>query len=130
VTTTSTETTALETIELAPNYRLPIAIIFLGLALGFLNVWVGGVIALFGIFLAIQTATLHLRFTATDLEVYRGDARIRQFPYAEWQNWEIFWQPVPILFYFKEIKSIHFVPVIFDPKTLRECLEQRCSPEL
>ncbi|MEO1145819.1 MAG: DUF3119 family protein [Cyanobacteria bacterium J06638_22] len=130
MTTTSTETTALETVELAPNYRLPIAILLLGIALGFLNVWVGGVVALFGLFLAIQTATLRLRFTATDLDVYRGDNRIRQFPYAEWQNWEIFWQPVPILFYFKEIKSIHFVPVIFDPKTLRECLEQRCSPEL
>lgn len=130
MTPTSTETTALETVELAPSYRLPIAILLIGIALGFLNVWVGGVVALFGLFLSIQTATLRLRFTATDLDVYRGDNRIRQFPYAEWQNWEIFWQPVPILFYFKEIKSIHFVPVIFDPKTLRECLEQRCSPEL
>lgn len=130
MTTTPTETTALETIELAPSYRLPIGTLLLGLAIGFWNVWVGGVIALFGIFLMIQAATLRLRFSATDLDVYRGENRIRQFPYADWQNWEIFWQPVPILFYFKEIKSIHFVPVLFNPKTLRECLEQRCSPEL
>ncbi|MBE9100454.1 DUF3119 family protein [Vacuolonema iberomarrocanum] len=130
MTTTPTETTALETIELAPSYRLPIGTLLLGLAIGFLNIWVGGVIALFGIFLMIQAATLRLRFSPTDLDVYRGENRIRQFPYADWQNWEIFWQPVPILFYFKEIKSIHFVPVLFNPKTLRECLEQRCSPEL
>ena len=130
MTTTPTETTALETIELAPSYRLPIGTLLLGLAVGFWNVWVGGVIALFGIFLMIQAATLRLRFSATDLDVYRGENRIRQFPYADWQNWEIFWQPVPMLFYFKEIKSIHFVPVLFNPKTLRECLEQRCSPEL
>jgi len=105
------------------------AIALLGIALGFWNIWVGGVIALFGVFLLIQAATLRLRFTATDLDIYRGDKQIRQFPYRDWLNWEIFWQPVPILFYFKEINSIHFVPVLFDPKTLRECLEQRCSPE-
>jgi len=129
VTTTPTSTTALETVELAPSYRLPMAIALLGIALGFWNIWVGGVIALFGVFLLIQAATLRLRFTATDLDIYRGDKQIRQFPYRDWLNWEIFWQPVPILFYFKEINSIHFVPVLFDPKTLRECLEQRCSPE-
>ena len=129
MTTTPTSTTALETVELAPSYRLPMAIALLGIALGFWNIWVGGVIALFGVFLLIQAATLRLRFTATDLDIYRGDKQIRQFPYRDWLNWEIFWQPVPILFYFKEINSIHFVPVLFDPKTLRECLEQRCSPE-
>lgn len=130
MTTTPTSTTALATVELTPSYRLPVAIAALGIALGFWNLWVGGIIALFGVFLLIQAATLRLRFTATDLDIYRGDTRIRQFPYRDWQNWKIFWQPVPILFYFKEIKSIHFVPVLFDPKTLRECLEQRCSPEL
>lgn len=130
MTTTPTSTTALETVELAPSYRLPVAIALLGIALGFWNIWAGGVIGLFGVFLLIQAATLRLRFTATDLDIYRGEKRIRQFPYRDWQNWEIFWQPVPILFYFKEINSIHFVPVLFNPKTLRECLEQRCSPEL
>jgi hypothetical protein len=31
---------------------------------------------------------------------------------------------VPILFYFKEINSIHFLPIIFDSATLRLCLEK------
>jgi Protein of unknown function (DUF3119) len=73
-----------------------------------------------------QSVIISLKFTATDLEVYRGDKLIRSFPYQEWENWRIFWNPVPILFYFKEIKSIHFLPIIFDPKTLKICLEQRC----
>lgn len=115
-----------DTIELAPNYRLPIAIAFLGIAIIFVQVWVGLVLALFGIFLLFQSLSLRLQFTPTDLDVYRGETRIRRFPYQEWQNWEIFWQPVPILFYFKEVKSIHFLPIIFDPAMLRTCLEQRC----
>ncbi|MEL6164336.1 MAG: DUF3119 family protein, partial [Cyanobacteria bacterium J06628_3] len=48
------------------------------------------------------------------------------FPYSEWQNWRIFWNVIPLLFYFKEIKSIHFLPILFDPKTLKACLEERC----
>ena len=54
----------------------------------------------------------------------RSDKLIRSFPYSEWLNWEIFWSPVPVLFYFKEVNSIHFLPIIFDAKTLRSCLEQ------
>jgi hypothetical protein len=73
-----------------------------------------------------QAATLRLRFTDTALDIYRSETRIRCFPYQEWQNWRVFWPPVPILFYFKEVKSIHFLPILFDPKMLRTCLEQRC----
>jgi len=88
--------------------------------------WVGGAIAIFGLFLMFQAATLRLQFTETALDIYRGKTLIRRFPYQEWQNWQIFWSPVPILFYFKEVKSIHFLPIIFDPKMLKTCLEQRC----
>ena len=91
----------------------------------FVQVWVSLAIALFSLFLLIQTVMLRLRFTETDLDIYRGETLIRRFPYREWQNWEIFWSPVPILFYFKEVNSIHFLPIIFDPQTLRTCLEQR-----
>ncbi|MGG6265086.1 DUF3119 family protein [Leptolyngbya sp. AN03gr2] len=114
-----------ETIELAPSYTIPIVLIAAAIPLLFVQVWVAGVIGLFGAFLLIQTVMLRLRFTPTDLEVYRGETLIRRFPYAEWQNWEIFWSPVPILFYFREVKSIHFLPIIFDPKMLRMCLEHR-----
>jgi hypothetical protein len=112
--------------ELAPSYRIPIALIVVSVPLFWLQAWAGGVIALLGSLLLFQTVTLRLRFTATALDIYRGDQCIRHFPYQDWLNWEIFWQPVPILFYFKEINSIHFLPIIFNPGQLRTCLEQHC----
>ncbi|CDN10076.1 Glycerol dehydrogenase and related enzymes [Richelia intracellularis] len=92
----------------------------------FLQPLIAGILALFGLFLFFQTVTLSLQFTPTDLDIYRGETMIRRFPYREWQNWRIFWHPVPILFYFKEVKSIHFLPILFEPNTLKECLEERC----
>ena len=114
------------TVELLPNFWLPISLVLLALPLLLVQVWISGAIALFGLFLFIQAATLRLRFTPSDLDIYRGESLIRRFPYAEWQNWRIFWTPVPILFYFKEVNSIHFLPVLFDPKMLKNCLEARC----
>jgi Protein of unknown function (DUF3119) len=115
-----------ETVELAPSFAIPIALGLAAVPLFLLNPWVSGAIALFALFLLIQTATLRLRFTATALDIYRGESLLRNFPYADWQNWQIFWFNVPILFYFKEVKSIHFLPILFDAKMLRACLEQRC----
>lgn len=115
-----------ETVELAPSFSLPIALVLLGVLIFWLQPWVSGVIALFGLFLLFQAATLRLHFTPVALEVYRGETQIRRFPYQDWQNWQIFWFNLPILFYFREVKSIHFLPVLFDPKMLRLCLEQRC----
>jgi hypothetical protein len=91
-----------------------------------IQVWVSLAIAVFGLFLMLQAATLRLLFTPTDLDIYRGETLIRRFPYREWQNWQIFWSPLPILFYFKEVKSIHFLPILFDPKMLQTCLERYC----
>jgi hypothetical protein len=113
-------------VELGPSYALPIALVILAIPLLVIQVWVSLAIALFGLFLLVQTLMLRLRFTEAALDVYRGDTLIRHFPYAEWQNWRIFWPPVPILFYFKEVNSIHFLPIIFDPKLLQACLEARC----
>lgn len=115
-----------QTVELLPNFWVPIGLVLLALPLLWVQVWVSGAIAVFGLFLFIQAATLRLRFTPSDLDIYRGESLIRRFPYQEWQNWRIFWTPVPILFYFKEINSIHFLPVLFDPKMLQTCLEARC----
>ena len=115
-----------ETVELAPSYNIPIILLLAGFAVLLIQVWVGLPMFAFGIFLLIQTASLRLTFTPTDLDVYRGETRIRRFPYSEWQNWEIFWSPIPILFYFKEVNSIHFLPILFNPQQLRTCLEQRC----
>lgn len=124
IVTTSNDQVTEEIVELAPSYRIPVALLGLAIAMAAVQVWLGLAIALFGLFLLIQTVLLRLRFTPTDLDIYRGDTLIRQFPYQDWQHWEIFWQPVPILFYFKEVKSIHFLPIIFNPTTLRSCLER------
>ncbi len=124
MTATSSSSLPAQTVELAPSYGLPIALILVAIPLLLLQPWVGLVISLFGLFLLFQTILIRLKFTPTELEVYRGDTVIRRFPYQEWSNWRIFWQPVPILFYFREVNSIHFVPVLFDPKMLKACLEQ------
>ncbi len=113
--------------ELAPSYRIPLALVGLAVPLALVNRWLGGAVGLFGVFLLIQAITLRLRFTETALDIYRGKTQIRQFPYAEWEHWEIFWSPVPILFYFREVNSIHFLPIIFNPSQLRAALETHCS---
>ncbi|MGD1851178.1 MAG: DUF3119 family protein [Cyanophyceae cyanobacterium] len=114
---------ATETVELESNYLLPVAIVAIAAPIGlFLNLWVGLVVGAFGLFLAVQASRIRLIFTSTALDVYTGEKPIRSFPYAEWENWEIFWSPVPILFYFKEVNSIHFIPILYNPTALRQCL--------
>ncbi|MBF2056913.1 MAG: DUF3119 family protein [Cyanobacterium sp. T60_A2020_053] len=128
MTITSKPPQLLTTVELSPSFNLPIILVLGALGLMFIQPVVGAVIALFGLFLMIQAVLIKLKFTPVTLEVYRGDKLIRSFPYQQWQNWEIFWQPLPILFYFKEVNSIHFLPIIFEPKTLKDCLE-KCFPK-
>lgn len=137
--TQTTSKSTPETITLSPSYVLPLGIfalgllfIFLGNALLFgskllslIELLLGIIISLFSFFLVVQTAIIRLKFTENALEVYRSQKRIREFPYSDWLNWKIFWQSVPILFYFREVKSIHFVPILFSPKQLRQCLEER-----
>ncbi|PHJ68384.1 glycerol dehydrogenase [Nostoc linckia z18] len=124
--TTSFAPNSTATVELKPSYNIPVVLAIAAIPLILLQPWIGSIVMLFGLFLMFQTLTLRLQFTATDLDIYRGEKLIRRFPYQEWQNWRIFWNKVPILFYFKEVKSIHFLPILFDPNTLKTCLEQRC----
>lgn len=124
--TTSFTTDSVSIVQLAPSYKLPLVLVIFAVPVLLVQPWVGGIIALFGLFLMFQAATLRLQFTESALDIYRGETLIRRFPYQEWQNWRIFWPNVPILFYFKEVKSIHFLPILFDPKTLKTCLEQLC----
>ena len=122
---TSTQTST-QTVELSPSYTLPLVLITAAVPILLIQAWVSLAIALFGLFLLFQTVTLRLQFTETALDIYRSETLIRRFPYQEWQNWRIFWPSVPILFYFKEVKSIHFLPILFDPKMLKTMLDQRC----
>ena len=110
--------------ELNPNYVFPAVFVLAGISLIWVQPIAAGVISIFGLFLIYQAATIRLVFTATDLEVYRSQEKFRTFPYQEWQTWKIFWVSFPILFYFKETKSIHFLPILFDPQMLKICLEK------
>ena len=126
MTITADSTAPTSTIELAPSFTIPIVLVLAAIPLLFVQKWVSLPLSLFGLFLMYQAATIRLQFTLTDLDIYRSSNLIRKFPFREWQNWRIFWPAVPILFYFKEINSIHFLPVLFDRKMLQTCLEQRC----
>lgn len=113
-----------EVVELSPNFKIPLFLIVTAGILSLISWWLAGAIAVLGLFLTIQTFLIKLQFTEKALNVLRSGSIIRSFPYSDWLNWEIFWQPVPILFYFKEVNSIHFLPIIFDSKTLVDCLQK------
>jgi len=108
---------------LEPSYRIPVGLFLIALPVMALQIWVGAVLALFSAFLLSQAYMLRLVFTETDLDIYRGESRIRRFPYQAWNTWEIFWSPIPILFYFREVNSIHFLPILFKPDALRQQLQ-------
>lgn len=114
------------TVQLAPSYALPIALVVIAMPIVWLQPWVAAVVALFGLFLLFQTVTLRLLLTETAFDLYRGETLLRRFPYQDWQNWRIFWPQLPILLYFREVKSIHFLPILFDARALKACLERRC----
>ncbi|MDX2272934.1 MAG: DUF3119 family protein [Cyanobacteriota bacterium] len=107
-----------------PDFRLAMAIIGLGLPWLWISGYLGAGIMAFGLFLTIQTASLRLVFAPTTLEVYRGSTQIRSFPYSDWLHWQLYTPALPILFYFREVKSIHFLPVIFNPAQLQACLAE------
>lgn len=113
-----------EVVELSPNFKIPLLLIVTAGILSLISWWLAGAIAILGLFLTIQTFLIRLQFTEKALNVLRSGSIIRSFPYSDWLNWEIFWRPVPILFYFKEVNSIHFLPIIFDSKTLVDCLQK------
>jgi Protein of unknown function (DUF3119) len=122
----SSSSDSLTDLELAPNYAIAIVLIAVALPLTWWQLWVGLPLLAFALFLLVQTNGIRLKFTAVSLVVSRFGKEIRSFPYAEWEDWQIFWPPLPILFYFREVNSIHFLPMLFDPQQLRACLEQHC----
>jgi hypothetical protein len=126
------QTTSLQAdVTLAPMPWLALAILgAAGLAQVLLPAWavlpwISGITGLFGLFLLLQTALLRLRFSAEALLVLRLDQEIRRFPYAEWTGWRVFWPALPVLFYFREIRSLHLLPILFDGHELRRQLERR-----
>ena len=120
-------TTGKAPVSISPSPRLPLLIIMLSATLLPLPLrpWPTLVVGLFGLFLLVQTYSLRLEFTADMLVVWRGQNELRRFPYTEWQSWRLFAAWLPGLLYFREVNSIHFLPILFNPAELREQLVQR-----
>ena len=114
-------------VTLKPDVRLPLLVVALGLALLPLPLspWPTLVVVLFGLFLLIQSASLRLEFKEDALIVWQNSRELRRFPYDQWLSWRLFAPWLPGLFYFRETQSIHFLPILFSPKELREQLELR-----
>ena len=114
-------------VTLKPDVRLPLLVVVLGAALLPLPLhpWPTLVVVLFGVFLLIQTASLRLEFEERALIVWQNGRELRRFPYDQWLTWRLFAPWLPGLLYFRETQSIHFLPILFSPKQLREQLELR-----
>ena len=57
--------------------------------------------------------------------MWQNGRELRRFPYDQWLTWRLFAPWLPGLLYFRETQSIHFLPILFSPKQLREQLELR-----
>jgi hypothetical protein len=116
---------------LAPRFWVPLGVMALGaLALAATSrwsgaPWVGLPLLVFGAFLLLQAAILRLSFSAEALLVLRAGQEIRRFPYDAWLDWRLFLPALPVLFYFRERRSPHLLPVLFDATVLRAELERR-----
>ena len=117
-------------VTLSADARLPLLVVAIGVALLPLPLspWPTVVVVLFGVFLLIQTASLKLEFEERALIVWQNSRELRRFPYDQWLTWRLFAPWLPGLFYFRETQSIHFLPILFSPKQLREQLELRVGP--
>ena len=116
-----------ESVTRNPDVRLPLRVVAFGLALLPLPLspWPTVVVVLFGVFLLIQAASLRLEFEEKALIVWQNSRELRRFPYDQWLTWRLFAPWLPGLLYFRETQSIHFLPILFSPKQLREQLELR-----
>jgi hypothetical protein len=120
---------------LAPRAWVPIGVLLLAPASLLLLLprwsgapWLAGGVGVFGLFLLLQTALLRLQFGDDALLVWRQNTLLRRFPYEAWLGWTLFWWPMPVLFYFREQRSIHLLPVLFDATALRQQLDLHVRP--
>tara|TARA_B100000963_G_scaffold42242_1_gene31440 strand:- start:209 stop:616 length:408 start_codon:yes stop_codon:yes gene_type:complete len=111
-----------ETITISPSFRLPIILIVLSFMLLFLNigVWPTIISGSFSFFLLLQAFTLRINITKEDFVVLQLGKEIRRFPFKNWISWKLFLPGLPGIFYFRETASPHLLPILFNPKQLKD----------
>lgn len=114
-------------VSISPSPRLPLLILVLGPALLPLPLhpWPTLINSLIALALVVQSYSLRLEFEERALIVWRGGQELRCFPYEDWISWRLFWDGFPTVLYFRERKSPHLIPVLFNANELREQLRTR-----
>ena len=109
-------------VTISPSFQLPIILIFLSFMLLFLEIgiWPTIISASFSFFLLLQAFTLRIKITKDEFKVLQLGKEIRSFPFKNWISWKIFLPDLPGIFYFREQSSPHLLPILFNPKQLRE----------
>ena len=118
-----------EPIIISPSFQLPIIIIVLSFMLLFLNIGSLPTIvsASFSFFLLLQSFTLRIKITNDDFIVLQLGKEIRTFPFKNWISWKFFLPVVPGIFYFREKSSPHLLPILFNPKQLKDELQKKVN---
>ena len=111
-----------ESVIISPSFQLPIIVIVLSFMLLFLNIgsWPTIVSASFSFFLLLQAFTLRIKITSDDFIVLQLGKEIRTFPFKNWISWKFFFPRIPGIFYFREKSSPHLLPILFNPKQLKD----------
>jgi len=116
-----------ESVTIAPSFQLPLILIALSFSLLFLGIGSIPTIisASFSFFLLIQSFTLRIKITQDDFIVLQLGKEIRRFPFKNWLTWKLFLPSLPGIFYFREKSSPHLLPILFNPKELRNQLKDK-----
>ena len=111
-----------DSVTISPSFQLPIILIVLSFMLLFLNIGILPTIvsASFSLFLLLQAFTLRINITKEDFVVLQLGKEIRRFPFKNWIAWKLFLPDLPGIFYFRETNSPHLLPILFNPKQLKE----------
>ena len=111
-----------DSVIISPSFQLPIILIVLSFMLLFLNIGILPTIvsASFSFFLLLQAFTLRINITKEDFVVLQLGKEIRRFPFKNWIAWKLFLPDLPGIFYFRETNSPHLLPILFNPKQLKE----------
>ena len=116
-----------DSVTIEPSFQLPIILIALSFSLLFLNIGSLPTIisASFSFFLLLQSFTLRIKISKDDFIVLQFGKEIRRFPFKNWLTWKLFLPSLPGIFYFREKSSPHLLPILFNPKELRNQLKNK-----